>query len=139
MVNNNRGSGVYCKRAASVEETASFVQLGSSRRALVARGGEISTSSKGSRWSFSSRWVQIDDICRAATAAWPTLLRKVYSIGHKQPRRADPTAESRMKAPNLEIKTGREPMAIGPTGEELPWSGNLVKITSDHCKGEKDR
>ncbi|RZS20201.1 hypothetical protein BHM03_00052689 [Ensete ventricosum] len=110
-----------------------------------------SSSCLGCRGKSNSLWIgvesdgftvsraEIDDIYRAATAAWPTLIRKVYSIGHRQPRRADPTAESRMKAPNLEIKTGREPMAIGPTGEELPWSGNLVKITSDHCKGEKDR
>ncbi|KAJ8504965.1 hypothetical protein OPV22_005851 [Ensete ventricosum] len=79
-----------------VVETASFVQLDNSRRVLAARGGEMSASSKGSDWPFSSRWVQIDGVRRVAATARPTLVGKVDSRGHK--------------SSTLEIKKGREPM-----------------------------
>ncbi|RZS18790.1 hypothetical protein BHM03_00051117 [Ensete ventricosum] len=124
LLNSNRSGGVYCKKVVPMAETTSFMWLSSSRRALVARGGEMSASSKGSDWSFSPRWVQIDGVRRAATVAQPTLSGKVDSRG--------------CRSSTLEIKIGREPMAVGLMGEELTWSGNMIKIASDHCRGEKD-
>ncbi|RWV93468.1 hypothetical protein GW17_00044072, partial [Ensete ventricosum] len=52
-----------------------------SKRALAARGGEVSTGSKGSGWPFSPRWGQIDGVHLAAVVARPTTPGRCRTIG----------------------------------------------------------